>query len=135
MVYRQGFDYYQRQDFDQALEFLQRSSDLVDQIPLNQRTDYFSKYQFPKYSLAERVERMSGHYDSAIKLINAVLDIDQVAVPREDSYILSDFLELGVISRLKGNVVEAEGWLARAEKILEKVPAGKLIGSTRKVSS
>jgi len=31
-------------------------------------------------------------------------------------------------------VVEAEGWLARAEKILEKVPAGKLIGRRAKLA-
>jgi hypothetical protein len=58
----------------------------------------------------------------------------RVATPREDSYIAPDYLELGVISRLKGNLAEAQGWLARAEKILEKVPSEKSIGRRAKLA-
>jgi len=120
VIYRKGFDFYQLQDFDQAHQFLQRASDLVDQMPANLRTDFFSKYQFPKYLLG-RVERISGHYETANTLINAVLDIDEVVQPRQESYIASDQLELSAISRLQGNSAEAERWLARAENALNKL--------------
>jgi tetratricopeptide (TPR) repeat protein len=115
-----GFASYERQEFQQAQAYLQRSVKIIQQLPEASRSTN-------SYYVLGRVQRILGQYATAKMNLASALDADEQGLLREPSSaaadsVLSDLLEMASISRSQGNRAEAEEFLTRAQTATEKTP-------------
>lgn len=112
VFYRIGLANYFQLEFDEARLQLMRASTLLDKHPEAADPENYARHQLAI------VERRLGHFEAAKKILQPFLDESQ---PADPSKVLFALLELTTISRLQGEIQEANRWWTRAQSASEKI--------------